>query len=179
VDELLVTGDRMQVRVRNQGDRAVTEAFWVDVYIDPDPLPAGVNQTWSTLASQGMVWGVTAPALPLSPGQAITLTSSPGDVYFRPDYSQFATPFSPDMGVYAQADSANMNTSYGAILENHEASGGAYNNISGVASVAISSTPLVTADLRDGTQPFDRLRACPEPAEGAGSATDELPPRSE
>ena len=58
----------------NQGDAYVTDEFWVDVYINPDPAPTAVNQIWEDLADEGLVWGVTAGALPLAPGEAITLT---------------------------------------------------------------------------------------------------------
>jgi hypothetical protein len=127
VDQLLGGAGGVQVRVRNQGDQVVVDAFWVDVYIDPSSPPTGVNQRWSSLAEQGMVWGVTAPALPLSPGQAITLTV--GDRYYSSSRSQFSTPGAAGSVVYAQVDS--YGASYGAVLESHEASGEAYNNISG------------------------------------------------
>jgi len=40
----------------------------------PQPPPTRVNQTWDQLGDEGLVWGVTAAALPLAPGEAITLT---------------------------------------------------------------------------------------------------------
>ena len=69
--------DQLRLVIYNQGSEAVSEkdSFWVDVYIDPDPVPTGVNQEWYRLSEQGMVWGVSgADVLPMQPGQAITLT---------------------------------------------------------------------------------------------------------
>ena len=37
IDSLLVSSDAVTVVVRNQGDQSVVDAFWVDVYINPDP----------------------------------------------------------------------------------------------------------------------------------------------
>ena len=44
----------------------VADAFWGDVHIDPDPVPAAVNQMWNDLADQGLVRGVTKDVLPLA-----------------------------------------------------------------------------------------------------------------
>jgi hypothetical protein len=44
--------------------------------------------------------------------------------------------------MYAQVDSANVGTTYGAVLESHEITGGTYNNISSTTS--ISSTRQTT-----------------------------------
>jgi hypothetical protein len=43
--------------------------------------------------------------------------------------------------VYAQADSWNLCTTYGAVLENHEMTGGAYNNITHTVSVSLAGGP--------------------------------------
>src|SRR5262249_31727911 len=129
VDRIVVTRTSIQVVIRNQGIAPVTDAFWVDAYINPSPAPTHVNQTWEMLASQGLVWGVTASALPLNPGG--TLTLSIGDGYYRADMSNFSGSLAAGTPIYAQVDSANANTSYGAVLESHEQAGGPYNNISG------------------------------------------------
>jgi len=112
----------------------VTGEFWVDVYINPDPAPTGVNQIWPDLADEGLVWGVTAAALPLAPGDVLTLTV--GDATYVPEYSQVAWPLAEGTPVYAQVDSASGDTTYGAVLENHEITGGVYNNISSIVSTA-------------------------------------------
>jgi hypothetical protein len=40
-------------------------------------------------------------------------------------------PLAAGTPVYAQVDAVNLATTYGAVLENHEIAGGAYNNIVG------------------------------------------------
>jgi hypothetical protein len=128
VEALIVTSGGVQVRVKNVGPGPVTDAFWVDVYLNPRSAPTGPNQTWQTLGAQGMAWGVTAPALPLASGRVITLTT--GDPYYWSSLSSFATPLPAGIRAYAQVDSAGR-ASYGAVLETHEASSGVYNNIAG------------------------------------------------
>ncbi len=127
VSSLTATANNVVVTVTNLGSTAVTDAFWVDVYIDPDPVPTMVNQTWPFVADEGMVWGVSG--ITLNPGQTLTLTLNDG--YYRADLSAFSGGLATGTPVYAQVDSAHTNTNYGSVLENHEISGGAYNNISG------------------------------------------------
>jgi len=139
VARIIVANNNVQVVVKNQGDVSVlsTESFWVDLYVNPDPVPTGVNQTWHSLCSEGIVWGVTASALPLEPGGTITLTV--GDAYYWPDYSEVSWPLPTGTPVYVQVDSANADTTYGAVLEGHEIVGGIYNNIRGaLVSTSIS-----------------------------------------
>ncbi|MBN1814246.1 MAG: proprotein convertase P-domain-containing protein, partial [Anaerolineae bacterium] len=154
VADIAATDDgRMRVVIKNEGSAPVTEAFWVDVYIDPDPVPMGVNQIWNDLASQGLVWGVTEGALPLEPGDILVLTV--GDGYYWPEYSKVSWPVPTSKPVYAQVDSANAGTTYGAVLETHELGGGTYNNIAGpvyltqepdAAGAQPSAEPLMPAD---------------------------------
>jgi hypothetical protein len=134
VGSLTATSDGVQVMVVNQGDAPVTDEFWVDVYIDPDPAPTAVNQIWEDLADQGLVWGITSAVLPLEPGDVITLAV--GDDYYVADYSHVTWPLPEGTPVYAQVDSANLDTTYGGVLENHEIVGGAYNNVSSTVSTA-------------------------------------------
>jgi hypothetical protein len=129
VDQIVVTRTSIQVVIRNQGAGAVTNPFWVDVYINPNPAPTQVNQTWPMLGSRGLVWGVQGSALPLNPGG--TLTLSIGGAYYRADLSNFSGTLAAGTPIYAQVDSANANVAYGAVLETHEQFGGPYNNISG------------------------------------------------
>jgi hypothetical protein len=145
VEQLLATPESIEVAIKNQGNAAVTDDFWVDVYIDPTPLPTGVNQVWNELADEGLVWGVTAN---LAPGETITLTVN--DTYYVAEASHVSWPLAPGTLVYAQADSANAASTYGAVLENHEITGDPYNNISQTAVHAGSSTTRelqTTADL--------------------------------
>jgi uncharacterized repeat protein (TIGR01451 family) len=128
VERIVVASDDVQVIIRNQGNATAHDDFWVDVYIAPRSVPIAVNQIWPDLADEGLVWGVTAD---LPPGGVLTLTV--GDDYYVDEYSQVTWPLAPGTPVYAQVDSANAGTTYGAVLEIHEVTGGAYNNIAGPA----------------------------------------------
>jgi len=142
VQELTVTESDVQVVLLNQGTIAVDQEFWVDVYIDPDPLPTRVNQIWNDLCDEGLVWGVQAWSLPLEPGE--TLRLSVGDVNYSHEHSGFSGLIPGDAAVYAQVDSANTEAAYGAVLEIDEITASAYNNIAGPAYVErVSSTARI------------------------------------
>jgi hypothetical protein len=126
VEQLTATSLGVQVVIKNQGNAAATDDFWIDAYIDPDPAPTRVNQIWNELADEGLVWGVTVD---LAPGEAITLTV--GDGFFVPAYSHVNWPIPSGTPVYVQVDSADADTAYGAVLETHEIVGEPYNNIAG------------------------------------------------
>ncbi len=142
VEQIVATSNSIQVVIANRGgaavEREVNNEFWVDLYVNPSPAPTHVNQVWQDLCSQGLVWGVTVDALPLQPGDTLTLTVN--DAYYRTDLSQLSWPLPVGTTIYAQVDSAHAQTSYGGVLENHEIVGGPYNNIAGpvlsTASVA-------------------------------------------
>jgi uncharacterized repeat protein (TIGR01451 family) len=136
VGRISVTGSGVEIVIKNEGEVAVEKGFWVDLYVNPHPVPTGVNQTWQTLSSEGMVWGVEGAVLPLEPGEELALTM--GDAHYRSDYSNFSGAFLAGVPVYVQVDSANAGTTYGAVLEGHEMVGGPYNNIAGPA-YAVSS----------------------------------------
>ena len=101
------------------------ENFWVDVYINPVIPPATVNETLATLNAKGFIWGVTGVIL--NPGESLQLSLN--DQFYFPDQYTADFPLTVGLPVYAQVDSANANTTYGAIHESHEKSGGPYNNI--------------------------------------------------
>ena len=149
VAQLLASPNQIVVVIRNQGDAPVlslpTNEFWVDVYINPTTPPTAVNQTWQHLGTQGLAWGVTADALPLAPGGVLTLTAAATGgpyPYFRPDESAVTWPLPVGTGVYAQVDSANAATTYGAVQENHEIIGGPYNNIIGPVLVTATANRI-------------------------------------
>ena len=130
---LLVT-----VIIKNQGNGPVTQSFWVDLYVNPNPAPVDVNDVWNDgRAGQGIVWGVAGEALPLEPGETVTLTY--GGPYYWASLSNMTWPLPANTPVYAQADSANTSTGYGAIYEVHEILNGEYNNISQTVSPAASA----------------------------------------
>ncbi len=144
VTQLMVSSNQVVVVLQNQGERALealeTNEFWVDVYINPATPPTAVNQTWRHVGcSQGLVWGVTSSALPLEPGEMLTLTAAATGgpyPYFRADQSVVTWTLPIGAQLWAQVDSANTATTYGAVEENHEISGAPYNNITGPVTVA-------------------------------------------
>jgi hypothetical protein len=127
VEAIFATPNDVQVVIKNQGNEPVVDSFWVDLYVDPDTPPAGVNQTWEIVGDEGIAWGVTADLI--APGDVITLTV--GGEYYRPDFSHVSWPLTETTPIYAQVDSAQVDSDYGVVLENHEISGGRYNNILG------------------------------------------------
>ena len=124
------TSNEVKVVIENQGKTSVQNEFWVDVYISPRSAPTVVNQTWEQLGTQGLAWAVLASALPeLVPGGVLTLTV--GGPYYAVEYSSVSWPLPAGTVLYAQVDSFNPDTAYGAVLETHEIIGQPYNNISG------------------------------------------------
>jgi hypothetical protein len=112
VTDLSAGGGGVTVKVKNQGDVAVTETFWVDVYFNPSETP-GLNQPWPTIAEAGAAWGVTKS---LAPGESLTLTT--GDATYVPGGSSDSFPVGA--AVYAYVDSVNYSTSYGNVQESDE-----------------------------------------------------------
>ncbi len=131
--------------VTNMGDAPVTNAFWVDLYVDPSPAPTKVNDVWTDGRSrQGVVWGVTSAALPLQSGASLTLSlSSP---YLRTDATTLRQVASGAVLV-VQVDSAStLDPLHGAVKESHELRGTAYNNIATTrTTVALDATEAVDA----------------------------------
>ena len=132
----ITVDQQLVVTVTNQGNCATNEAFWVDLYIAPNPAPSHVNQQWWDVANQGIVWGVTEA---LEPGQSITLR--PYDQYYSARRSEWANRIAAQTKLYVQADAYNLATSYGAVLELHEAFNFEYNNIASITTSANFSQP--------------------------------------
>jgi uncharacterized repeat protein (TIGR01451 family) len=117
-----IAPDGTGMTIQNQGDAPATDDFWVDLYVNPTVPPTGVNQTWQSQGGGGIVWGVTYD---LAPGETLVLDL--GSPYYVPSRSNFG---------------GTIAAGYGAVLENHEIVGGAYNNITGpVYSTTSSSAP--------------------------------------
>ena len=137
--ERTATGN-LAVVVSNQGTAriALDQGFWVDLYIAPQWLPEQVNETWNFVGNFGAVWGVDENGFVLLPGEEITLEL--GNHIYWPTLSnlpwvqrgdEYFLDIGPETPLYIQVDSANADTTYGAILETHEIFGAAYNNIAG------------------------------------------------
>jgi hypothetical protein len=137
VESLTATANDVQVVIKNQGTGPAIADFWVDAYIDPDPVPTAVNQIWPYLADEGLTWEVIAD---MHPGDVITLTVADA----APEWSDVSWPLPVGTPIYAQVDCWNEATTYGAVLENHEIRGEAYNNIS---AEALSTAAFGGADV--------------------------------
>ena len=132
IDSLITGSGGVTITLRNAGDQAVTEAFWVDAYFNPSQVPS-LNQPWNTIAPAGAVWGVTKS---LAPGESLSLTV--GDSYYFAADSSPTFPAGATM--YAYADSINHTTVYGNIWESNEA-----NNVAGpVVSTAVGEGVVVS-----------------------------------
>ncbi len=129
VQDILVTPSRVEVTVKNQGTGPVAAGheFRVDLYVDPTAAPTQPNQAWTDLSDEGVVWIAGGDALPLQPGQTLVLTM--GGAHYRRDLSKFTGSVAVGTPVYAQVDSVNVQTVYGAVLESHEVETAAYNNV--------------------------------------------------
>ena len=90
----------MQLHRRNggahQGTAPVVNAFWVDAYVNPDPVPGRVNQTWNKVAQEGLVWAVYGEMLPIKVGGTLTLTLESAGYW--PERSYVAWPTTPGDG---------------------------------------------------------------------------------
>lgn len=126
VSDIQVTASSVQIVIANQGTGAVTTPFWVDLYINPDPAPTEVNQTWDQLSTEGLVWGVVDTSS-LTPDGTLTLVLN--DANFDAELSDFSGTFSSGMEIYVQVDSANQARGSGGVLETHEILDQPYNNI--------------------------------------------------
>lgn len=138
VQSLTANVHQVEIVLKNIGDEPVqqTQEFWVDFYINPQPAPTAVNHLADDgRCIYGLVWGVPTQELPIYPGETRTLiySSEAGapNTYLSVTLSHFPASLPVDTPVYAQVDSANILTTYGAVLEVHEKAGGAYNNIIG------------------------------------------------
>jgi len=118
ITELSAAGGNITVKLKNQGNAAVTDAFWVDVYFNPNQTPA-LNKPWNSIAPAGVVWGVTVD---IPAGDTLTLTV--GDKYYAPQYSSGSFPTGAQ--VYGYVDSVDYTSSFGAVRESDE-----NNNLSG------------------------------------------------
>jgi uncharacterized repeat protein (TIGR01451 family) len=148
----------IEIVIKNQGTIAVTNGFWVDLYVAPNPIPDRANQLWSDGRSkQGAVWGIHD--VTLAPGAELRLTLN--DAYYASAYSQIKQ-LAVGTPIYVQVDSANAGTSYGAIQEADEIGTGPYNNISSTTVVATAGIEpaLATVPAAD----FDDV-ALPERAQ--------------
>ena len=135
IQDVTVTADNVTIVIENSGNQTVTDGFWVDLYINPDPVPTAANQTWEQLSDEGLVWGITDVSA-LVPGGTLVLDLNHASLDMA--LSNFSGQFSDGMAVYVQVDSANIARNSGGVEELHEILNGPYNNI---AQVTVSLIP--------------------------------------
>jgi hypothetical protein len=136
IDSLTASSSGATLVIRNGGNAAVTDAFWVDVYFNPTSTPA-VNKRWQDIASRGLVWGIQGAGLPLDPGESLTLTI--GDAFYFPQFSS-APPLPVGANVFGLVDSVDFSTTFGAVRESNEA-----NNLFGPVLSTAASGPATAA----------------------------------
>ena len=150
VTNIEATSNLVEVTIENQGTQATSSGFWVDFYIDPNPVPTHENQLWDDLSAQGLAWGVNVS---IGVGESLTLSysseSGATNLYYSAENSSYDGTLPLGTPVYAQVDSAHLDTTYGGVLETHEILGTSYNNVSGqyaaTAVMAASAIEEVTA----------------------------------
>lgn len=113
ITEMTVTAQTLTLTLRNQGNAAVIDSFWVDVYFNPATVPY-VNQPWNTIAPAGATWGV---AIAIPAGDTLTLTV--GDAWYFSQYS--SSTFPTGATVYGYVDSVDYENTYGVVRESNEA----------------------------------------------------------
>jgi uncharacterized repeat protein (TIGR01451 family) len=107
------------VVVTNQGT-AAAGAFWVDFFINPNPVPVAANLLWPDTCTldpcYGIAWHVPAG---LGPGESIVLTSSPDS--YSPEHTIWVGSFvSGTTDLYVYVDSYDPSVIYGAVEESNE-----------------------------------------------------------
>ncbi|MEM7028696.1 MAG: Ig-like domain-containing protein [Chloroflexota bacterium] len=113
VQNVTARSNAITVTIQNIGETPIVDDFWVDVYIDPNQIPA-YNLVWPAIAPYGVVWGVTTDILP---GEIVTLTLY--DQFYDSNLSNIEDVI-PGTPVWAQVDSANTLTDFGGVLEADE-----------------------------------------------------------
>lgn len=154
--EAVDVGATTEVVIANIGNAPVETSFWVDLYVNPTSEPQGVNDVWSELADEGLVWGVTDP---LGVGEQLTLTVESS--YYSEAYSFISDTLTADDTIYVQVDSASVGREYGGVLESHEILGGDYNNIWPQGTADNASTQAASGSVDDRSASPHRLPARP------------------
>ncbi|GEM_PF-2084225 len=161
VEDVNFGENHIAITIRNQGKLPVPapEGFWIDLYVNPSPAPTQVNQLWDPISPYGAAWGVDRDALPIPPNETYIIYLY--DKFHKPAYTRLPAALRAGDVIYVQVDSYNGATNYGVVLEDHEISGIAYNNI---YSVVLTETyPM---------NPGIMMQSVPEPPE-----SDALPER--
>ncbi|MBN1218524.1 MAG: hypothetical protein JXM69_06340, partial [Anaerolineae bacterium] len=135
--DITAAGSESSVTLCNAGTQVTPDAFWVDMYFNPNPAPPPLNRTWQSITPYGADWGVTQS---LAPGESLTLTIG------GPHYAGGSSSFPAGAQVYAYVDSINYDTTYGNILESNENNNvfGPVVSTAGVGGAAVSASGLTS-----------------------------------
>jgi uncharacterized repeat protein (TIGR01451 family) len=143
IETVSVSNGSATIVIKNIGNTPVTDAFWVDLYVNPSQPPQ-LNQPWQEIAPAGSVWGVTGAGLrQLVPGGTLTLVT--GDAYYASTYSSDA-PFPTGAQIYVLADSVSLASSFGGVAEGDETNNrfGPVSVTAGAARAQVATAPRVT-----------------------------------
>jgi len=159
VSNINASSNLIEVTIENQGTQATSSGFWVDFYIDPDPVPTHENQLWPALSAEGLVWGVNV-SIPAGGSLTLSYSTAAGapNLYYSAENSNYSGNLPVGTPVYAQVDSAHLNTSYGGVLETHEILGEPYNNVSSEYTAVAPAPSSVSVEPAVGfsdLQPLD------------------------
>ncbi|MFN8443431.1 MAG: two-component regulator propeller domain-containing protein [Caldilineaceae bacterium] len=125
VKEVTATPTHLAVLFQNVGTAAVASDFWIEVCVDPKPIPTQVNQICRGLSYQYAMWGYLASQSPILPGESrqvfVDLNGAASPAY-QPTLSSFDKPLPVGTTVYAHVDAANRDSCYGGVFEVGETS---------------------------------------------------------
>ncbi len=133
------------VTIKNQGNVATPACFWIDLYINPTRLPIEINKGWFDAGSEGgLVWSWCG----LGVNESVTLHYN--DTHYWPSYSRYDGTFTAPRAytLYAQVDSLNDATTYGAAYESNE-----QNNVAGPQTVTVSGGAASQSQRAIGAPP--------------------------
>lgn len=153
VADISITPEGARITIENVGDSPVLPGndYYTDLYICPESPPTVVNQVWQDVGDAGLVWGIDTRGLTLLPGGQLVLTNH--DVHFDASLSEYPAVIPAGCQVYAQVDSANTDTEFGAVFEADELEGAVYNNIASVSLMVSVSTAEWAAGAAEHTPP--------------------------
>ena len=129
---LTARADFAEVTLKNRGNQATHNDFWVDVYFNPSRKPR-INEPWPVLAAHGIAFGVTDSI----PAGGTLVVSTTGKYFVANESSP--PPWPEGVPVWAYVDSVNFATTWGAVRESDET-----NNVFGPveSGSAAGQTPL-------------------------------------
>ncbi|RRR65850.1 MAG: hypothetical protein EI684_21935 [Candidatus Viridilinea halotolerans] len=149
VEAITSSNGDLSITIANLGPVASSGGFWLDLAINPTRAPVAVNDGWDAVGNHGLAWAITRP---LAAGERLTLRI--GDRFYRADYSRHSGSIAAGALLYAHVDAISLTSEHGGIYENHEASGGSYNNILGpviaASSISLTAAPGSAPAASDG-----------------------------